>query len=94
MPRWESRQPKGSGPGRTRLFNEVPRIRARQALGDVERAAGLIEVNLRSGTDSINSRDVHTLIMHDRMEELLSMATSTDAASVKQRAFIPSGEGA
>lgn len=75
----------GIRPLTNEIVHEVPRVRARQALGDVERAAGLIEVNLRGGTDNINPRDVQTLIMHDRMEELLSMATSREAASVKQR---------
>jgi hypothetical protein len=75
----------GIRPLTNEIVHEVPRIRARQALGDVERAAGLIEVNLHGGTDNINPRDVQTLIMHDRMEELLSMAVSPDAASVKQR---------
>jgi hypothetical protein len=75
----------GIRPLTNEIIQEVPRIRARQARGDVERAAGLIKVNLRGGTDNINPRDVQTLIMHDRMEELLSMATSPDAASVKQR---------
>lgn len=67
------------------IVQEVPRIRARQALGDVERASGLIRENLRSGTDNIDARDVQTLMAHDRMEELLSMATSPGAAGVKQR---------
>lgn len=67
------------------IVQEVPRIRARQALGDVERAVGRIRENMRSGTDNIDARDVQTLILHDQMEELLSMATSSGAASVKQR---------
>lgn len=75
----------GIRPLTNEIVQEVPRIRARQALSDVERAAGLIRANLRGGTDNINARDVQTLILHDRMEELLSMATASDAASVKQR---------
>jgi TIR domain len=75
----------GIRPLTNEIVQELTRIRARQALGDVERAAGLIRKNLRGGTDNINARDVQTLILHDRMEELLSMATSADAADVKQR---------
>lgn len=75
----------GIRPLTNEIIQEVPRIRARQALGDVERATSLIRTNVRGGTDNINARNVQTLILHDRMEELLSMATSADAASVKQR---------
>ena len=75
----------GIRPLTNEIVYEVPRIRARQALGDVERAAELIRVNLRGGTDNIDARDVQALIAHDRMEELLSLAESPDAASVKQR---------
>ena len=75
----------GIRPLANEIVFEVPRIRARQALGDVERAAELIQANLHGGTDNINPRDVQTLIVHDRMEELLSLATSSHAASVKQR---------
>jgi hypothetical protein len=63
----------------------VPRIRTLQALGDVERAAELIRVNLGGGKGNVNSDDVQTLIASNRMEELLSMATSAGAVSVKQR---------
>jgi hypothetical protein len=75
----------GIRPLTNEIVQEVPRIRARQAMGDLERAARLIQANLHSGTENINARDVQTLIMHDRMDELLSMAISPDAASVKQR---------
>ena len=67
------------------IVSEVPRIRTRQAQGDLERAAARIRTNLRGGNDNINARDVQTLMLHDRMEEPLSMATSADAAPVKQR---------
>jgi hypothetical protein len=75
----------GIRPLTNEIAQEVPRIRERQALGDVERAAGLIQVNLHGGTDNIQARDVETLIRHHRLEELLSMATSFNVASVKQR---------
>lgn len=75
----------GIRPLTNEIVHEIPRIRARQALADVERATALIRVNLRGGTDNINSRDVRTLVAGNRMEELLSMATSAEAASVKQR---------
>jgi hypothetical protein len=75
----------GIRPLANEIVQEVPRIRARQALGDVERAAESIRANLRGGTDNIDPRDVKALIAHDRMEELLSLTTSPDAASVKQR---------
>jgi TIR domain len=77
--------PEGIRPLTNEIVLEVPRIRARQALGDVERAAGQIRENLRTGTGNINAWDVQTLMLHDRMEELLSMTTSADAGSVKQR---------
>lgn len=67
------------------IVHEIPRIRARQSLADAEQATALIRVNLRGGTDNINSRDVQTLVASNRMEELLSIATSAEAASVKQR---------
>jgi hypothetical protein len=75
----------GIRPLTNEIVQEMLRIRARQAMGDVERATGLIQANPHSGTDNINARDVQALIMHDRMDELLSMATSPGAASVKQR---------
>jgi hypothetical protein len=75
----------GIRPLTNEIVYEVPRIRARQALGDVERAAERIRVNLFGGTGNVNSRDVQTLITSNRKEELLSIATSADAVSVKQR---------
>jgi len=75
----------GIRPLANEIVYEVPRIRARQALGDVERAAESIRTNLRGGTGNIDARDVQALIAHDRMEELLSLAVSADATSVKQR---------
>lgn len=67
------------------IVQEVPRIRSRQAMGDLERATGRIRECLRGGTDNIDASDVQTLITHDQMEELLDMASSPTAASVKQR---------
>ena len=48
----------GIRPLTNEIIQEVPRIRARQALGDVERAVGLMRTNVRGGTDNINARDV------------------------------------
>jgi TIR domain len=67
------------------IVREIPRIRARQAADDVAGAARLLRENLRAGSGNINPRDVQALVTHDQIVELLDMATSPAAASVKQR---------
>ncbi|SPT52065.1 toll/interleukin-1 receptor domain-containing protein [Actinomadura madurae] len=75
--------------GTRRLANEItqeiPLIRERQALGDIERAITRVGSRLRSGTPNIDPLDIRTLLSHDRLEELLSMVESDEATSVKQR---------
>lgn len=67
------------------IVKEVPRIRDRQALGDLERAINKLHLSLQSNQTNVDSRDVRTLIAHDRMDDLISMATSHHASQVKRR---------
>ncbi|MFJ8947979.1 toll/interleukin-1 receptor domain-containing protein [Streptomyces sp. NPDC102395] len=67
------------------IIAEVPHLRALQADGSVEQVVKLLNRNIRSGTDNIDPQVVDALVERNRIDEVLRISTTQDAASVKQR---------
>lgn len=67
------------------VAREVPAIQQRQLVANLEQVFGRLSRNIRSGADNIRPEDVRALVLGNRLDELLQLATSDEAAPVKQR---------
>lgn len=67
------------------IADEVPKIRERQARASMAEVLARVTTNVESGTDNVSRDDVALLVRHERLPELLALASSRGAAAVKQR---------
>lgn len=67
------------------IVAEIPRIREREALRDLEGAVRRLSHSIRSGTSNVDPRDVQALVSRDRLAELLQIAAGDEAADVKRK---------
>ncbi|MBO8147755.1 toll/interleukin-1 receptor domain-containing protein [Rhodococcus erythropolis] len=81
----KSQPQSGVVPLAAEIVREVPAIQQRQLVANLEEVFGRLGRDIRSGTDNIRQEDVRALVLGNRLDELLKLATSHEAVSVKQR---------
>jgi len=75
----------GVVPLASEIVREVPAIHQRQWVANLEEVFGRLARHIQSGADNIRHEDVGALVLGNRLEELMQLATSDRAAPVKQR---------
>ena len=77
--------PSGVRPLAGEVAREIPAIQRRQMIGNLEEVFRRLAANLRSGGPDVDSNDVKALVAGDRLDEVMQLAMSDEAAPVKQR---------
>lgn len=75
----------GVTPVAHQMVREIPRIRERQAVADLERTLERLQRTVTANHTNVRAGDVRALIARDRLDDLIAISISAQAAQVKQK---------